>query len=166
MYIHLCENRSSIQSLTLTRSAMTMCCTSISSVLWAHVTETTFFCESVIPFHDCVLTSGNWHSLEVCWPGARVALIPGRSHLQYLIACSMQIQRGRAREIWSRLVTSGRRRVATWGVVPDKETLSSFSYYQSKGWRAARQHQYCSLFMLPGMVRHEAGVITVYPLST
>ena len=38
---------------------------------------------------------------------------PGRSHLQYLIAYStgMQIQRGKAWEIWSRVVTSGRQKV-------------------------------------------------------
>ena len=34
--------------------------------------------------------------------GASVASFPGRSHLQYLIAYSMQIRRGKAWEIWSR----------------------------------------------------------------
>jgi len=34
-----------------------------------------------------------------------VASFPGRSHLQYLIAYSMQIRRGKAWEIWSCAVT-------------------------------------------------------------
>jgi len=34
-----------------------------------------------------------------------IASFPGLSHLQYLIAYSMQIQRGEAWEIWSRAVT-------------------------------------------------------------
>jgi len=42
-----------------------------------------------------------------------LASFPGRSHLQYLIACSMQIRRGNAWEISSRAVTSGRQKVDT-----------------------------------------------------
>ena len=41
---------------------------------------------------------------------ASVASFPGRSHLQYLIAYSMQIRRGKAWEIWSRAV----RQVDRW----------------------------------------------------
>jgi len=63
------------------------------------------------------------------------SLVPGRSHLQYLIAYSMQIRRGKAWEIWSRLVTSGRQKVDTWGAVPVKESRSPFLYYRSEGWR-------------------------------
>jgi len=47
-----------------------------------------------------------------------IASFPGHSHLQYLIAYSMQIQRGKAWEIRSRAVTSGRQMVDTWGAVP------------------------------------------------
>jgi len=47
-----------------------------------------------------------------------VASFPGRSHLQYLIAYSMQIWRGKAWEIWSHAVTSGRQMVDTWGRCP------------------------------------------------
>jgi len=54
---------------------------------------------------------------------------PGRSHLQYLITYGMQIRRGKAREIWSRAVTSGRQK----GVVPVEESRSPFLYYRSEG---------------------------------
>ena len=49
-----------------------------------------------------------------------VAPIPGCSHLQYFIACSMQMWRGKAWEIWSCVVMSGRRRVDTSGAVPNE----------------------------------------------
>ena len=45
------------------------------------------------------------------------ASFPGHSYLQYLITCSMQIQRGKAWEIWLHGVSSGRRRVDTRGEV-------------------------------------------------
>jgi len=38
----------------------------------------------------------------------RLSLFPGCSHLQQLITRSMQVQRGRAQEIWSGAATSGR----------------------------------------------------------
>ena len=44
-----------------------------------------------------------------------LASFPSHSHCQYLIACSMQIWWGKAWEIWSRVVTSGRQRVDTQG---------------------------------------------------
>ena len=44
---------------------------------------------------------------------------PGRSQLQYLITCSMQLWRGKTWEIWSRADTSSRQRVDTQGAVPD-----------------------------------------------
>jgi len=51
-----------------------------------------------------------------------VASLPGRSHLQYLIAYSVQIRRGKAWEIWSRAVTSGRQKIDTREVVPNEES--------------------------------------------
>ena len=56
-----------------------------------------------------------------------LASFPGRSHLQYLIAYSMQIRRGKAWEIWSRVVTWSRQKVDTWGAVPDEESRSPFT---------------------------------------
>ena len=50
------------------------------------------------------LTHHSWFSRS----GIQLASFPGYSHLQYLIACSMQIRRGKAWEIWSRVVPSGR----------------------------------------------------------
>ena len=50
---------------------------------------------------------------------------PDRSHLQYLFACSMQIRRRKAWEIWSHAVMSGRQRVDIQGAVPD-EVLKFF----------------------------------------
>jgi len=47
----------------------------------------------------------------------KVSLVPRRSHLQYLIAYSMQIRRGKAWEISSLAVTSGRLKVDTRGAV-------------------------------------------------
>jgi len=44
-----------------------------------------------------------------------LASFPGCSQLQSLNVCSMQTRRGKAWEIWSRVVTSGRQRVDTWG---------------------------------------------------
>ena len=62
----------------------------------------------------------------------RLALFPARSHLQYLIAYSMQIRRGKAWEIWSRVVMSGRH----MGTVPD----SSISHFVSNcPWRYERR---------------------------
>ena len=67
-----------------------------------------------------------------------LASFPGCSHLQYLIACSMQIRRGKAWEISSRAVTSGRQKVDTRGAVPNEESWSPFLYYQSEGWSPER----------------------------
>jgi len=39
---------------------------------------------------------------------------------QYLIACSMQVWRGKAWEIWSRVVASGRQTTDTQGAVANK----------------------------------------------
>ena len=52
-------------------------------------------------------------------PGTGPASFPGRSHLQYLIACRMQIRRGKVWEIWSCAVTSCRRRSTHRGAVSD-----------------------------------------------
>jgi len=85
-----------------------------------------------------------WHALHTfveafqgCYKD-RVASFPGRSHLQYLIAYRMQIRRGKAWEIWSRTVTSGRQMVDTRGAVPDEESRSPFLYCWSEGWRPER----------------------------
>ena len=67
-----------------------------------------------------------------------LASFPGRSHLQYLIAYSTQIRRGKAWEISSRAVTSGRQKVDTRGAVPYEESRSPFLYYRSEGWRPER----------------------------
>ena len=64
-----------------------------------------------------------------------VASFPGRSHLKYLIAYSMQIRRGKAWEIWSCAVMSGRQKVDTRGAVPVEESRSPSLYYRSEGWR-------------------------------
>jgi len=48
-----------------------------------------------------------------------MAWFPCHSRLQSLIACSMRVQRRKAWEIWSCVVTSGRQRVDTWGAVPN-----------------------------------------------
>ena len=77
---------------------------------------------------------------HISWPTNtehyfHLASFPGRSHFQYLIAYSMQIRRGKAWEILSRAVTSGRQKVDTRGAVPDEESQSPFLYYRSGGWR-------------------------------
>ena len=79
--------------------------------------------------------SGRWVKVG---GGLKVASFPGRFHLQYLIAYSMQIRRGKAWEISSRAVTSGRQKVDTRGAVPDEESRSPFLYYRSEGWRPER----------------------------
>ena len=61
-----------------------------------------------------------------------IASFPGRSHLQYLIACSMQIRRRKAWEIWSRAVTSGRQMVDTRGAVPNS---SNSCFVSNRPWR-------------------------------
>jgi len=47
----------------------------------------------------------------------------------------MQIRKGKAWEIWSRAVTSGRQTVDTQGAVPVEESRSPFFYYRSESWR-------------------------------
>jgi len=55
----------------------------------------------------------------------RLGSFPGHSPIQYLIACSMQIQRGKAWVIWSRAVTLGRQRVdAMWYPTKNLKALS------------------------------------------
>ena len=68
--------------------------------------------------------------------GIAVASFPGRSHLQYLIACSMQIWRGKAWEIWSRAVTSGRQMVDTRRAMPDS---SNSRFESNRPWRCERR---------------------------
>ena len=91
-------------------------------------------------------------SIVTCEQGIdNLASFPGHSHLQYLIACSMQIWRGKAWEIWSHAMTSGRQRVDTWGATPNKPFLVK---------PGPRQHQ-CSLFTTPGTGQCETGILTV-----
>ena len=73
--------------------------------------------QSLLSCHTLQLSLHLQH-IHVCC----LASFPGHSHLQYLIAYSIQIWNGQAWEIWSRAVTSGRQRVDTWGVVPDGES--------------------------------------------
>jgi len=47
------------------------------------------------------------------------SLNQGCSHLQYVITCSMQIQKWKAWEIWSHTMTSGRQMVDIRGLVSD-----------------------------------------------
>ena len=91
-------------------------------------------------------SSSNRHSLAewiTIQAGLAVALVesvqystlasfPGRSHLQYLIAYSMQIRRGKAWEIWSHAVMSGRQTADTRGVVPDS---SNSRFVSNHPWR-------------------------------
>ena len=65
-----------------------------------------------------------------------MASFPGCSHLQYLIAYSMQIQRRKAWEIWSHAVTSGRQMVDVWGAVPNSSNSHSMS---NRPWRYERR---------------------------
>ena len=65
-----------------------------------------------------------------------LASFPGLSHLQYLIAYSMQIQREKAWEISSRAVTSGRQKVDTRGAVPDS---SNCRFVLNRPWRYERR---------------------------
>ena len=65
-----------------------------------------------------------------------LASFPGRSHLQYLIAYSMQIWRGKAWEIWSCAITSGRQMVDTRGAVPDS---SNSRFVSNRPWRYEQQ---------------------------
>ena len=68
--------------------------------------------------------------------GNKIASFPGRSHLQYLIAYIMQIRRGKAWEISSRAVMSGRQMVDTRGAVPDS---SNCHFKSNRPWRYERQ---------------------------
>ena len=47
----------------------------------------------------------------------------------------MQVWWGKALEIWSHAVMSGRQRVDTQGAVHNEESQSTFLYNQSEGWR-------------------------------
>ena len=69
----------------------------------------------------------------LCWVvsvGHETSLIPRPfPHLQYLIACSMQIQRRKAWEIWSHVVTLGKQMVDTWGAVPNSNNSHSCPWW-------------------------------------
>ena len=89
-----------------------------------------------------------------------LASFPGRSHLQYLIAYSMQIRRGKVWEIWSRVVTSGRHT----GGGAHRGISKPFLVLLVQGLEAralARQCQYHPSFTAPGTVRHETAIAAV-----
>ena len=78
---------------------------------------------------------GGWHvggGRATCVHSQSLPSFPGHSHLQYLIDYSMQIRRGKAWEIWSRAVMSGRQMVDTQGAVPDS---SNCCFVSNRPWR-------------------------------
>ena len=87
-----------------------------------------------------------------------------------------EIRWGKAWEIWSHAVLSGRHMVDTRRVVPNEESRFPVLYCPSKGWmleRSQGRRSNCSLFTMPGMDPCETGIITVrhhplcvYHLST
>ena len=91
-----------------------------------------------------------------------VASFPGCSHLQNLIACSMQIRRGKTWEIWSRAVTSGRQRVRHTKGGAQQRILNPFLVLSIREMEARALARQChSSFTKPGMFRHEPGIITI-----
>ena len=74
-----------------------------------------------------------------------------------------EIRRGKAWEIWSRAVPSGRHVVDTRRVVPNEEYRRPVLYCPSKGWMSEcsckADDRYRSLFTMPGMDRRETGII-------
>jgi len=94
------------------------------------------------------------HIVYIALCACYLALFWGRSHLlQSLITCSMQIQRVKAWEIWSCVVTEGRH-------LGPVEAFSCNFHPKGDARVFPRQHQYHSLFTAPGMGRCEMGIIT------
>ena len=91
--------------------------TSIAMVLYQTTSASNFLGNSLTQTHT---------------PCVPLASFPGHSHLQYLIAYSMQIRRGKAWEISSRAVVSGRQMVDTRGAVPDS---SNSCFVSNRPWR-------------------------------
>ena len=101
------------------------------------------------------------------------ASFPGRSHLQSLIACSMQIWRG---EAWGSghiiMVTSGRKMVDTWGAGSD---CNSSHYSSTRHWMTNAINVALRMLWPPalGLTSQESAprffigyCLYVYPLST
>jgi len=85
--------------------------------------------------HVAAVNTANSHKQKTnydCVHCNNLASFPGHSHLQYLIAYSMQIRRGKAWEISSRAVMSGRQKVDTRGTVPDS---SNCRFVLNRPWR-------------------------------
>jgi len=80
-----------------------------------------------------------------------------------MFACSMQIRRRKAWEIWSHAVMSGRQRVDTQGVVPDEvlRLFLSCTISPRAGGQSTSKVVSISLFTTPGLVQHEMGIIYV-----
>ena len=72
------------------------------------------------------------------WQLNMAIIFPGCSHLQYLIAYSMQMQRGKTLGAWSHAATSSRQWVDSRGVVSNEESESTLFCYQFKCWRPER----------------------------
>ena len=72
--------------------------------------ECKFVCKPCFPHHTVYFQNHVQQIVHI--------FVPRPFHLQSLITCSVQIRKGKAWEIWSCVVTSGRERIDTWGVVP------------------------------------------------
>lgn len=80
-----------------------------------------------------------------------IASFPGRSHLNSLNTYSMQMVRGKAWEVWSCVMMSGRQRI-DGGCSPMKGLEALVISVRELNTRAlTRQHQYRSSFMMLGM---------------
>ena len=75
--------------------------------------------------YNCI--SRNFHAFYMQWQVPVESLFTDCSHLQYLITYSMQIRKRKAWEIWSCVMTSGRRMVDTQGAVHNNSRLKTVS---------------------------------------
>jgi len=78
----------------------------------------------------------------------------------------MQIWKGKAWEIWSHVVISGRPMVDTYRVVPNEESQRSETLPGTVSPRTGGQGiykvvQYCLFFTMPGTGQHKTGIIMV-----
>ena len=92
------------------------------------------------------------HSTQNLYCIVRKAL-PDSSHFQLLIVCSIQVLMGKAWEILSRVVMSGRQMVDTQGAVPDERSQSPLcmSVQVLDARVFTRQNQYRLSFTIPGI---------------
>ena len=99
------------------------------------------------------ITKLNFYSL-VPWPFPP----PAFHRFQY------GIRRGKAWEIWSRVMSSSRHKVDTRGAVPNEESQRPVLYCPSNGWISERlqgRRSIRSLFTTPGTDQHETGILKV-----